>query len=92
MPSFTGKAEFRLTSPITIYSLILQGVIVTLTCLTFVERIKRMEDPSLNFGDLVLETGCVICFSFAFLVPTSHMPECAKKARFLNNWSYFQAS
>ncbi|KAJ9593269.1 hypothetical protein L9F63_015183, partial [Diploptera punctata] len=84
------KVEFKLLSVRTLYSLLVQSIMVTITFLTMQERIYKIANVTMEFGDLVLEVGCSVCISFAFLVPITHLPESPKKAHFFSNWIHLQ--
>ncbi|XP_021920304.1 uncharacterized protein LOC110830114 isoform X1 [Zootermopsis nevadensis] len=87
-----GEVDFKLLSWITLYSVLIQGIIVVTTVITLKERLGKLADDSADFKENVLEISCSLCFFPAFLGLINHLPESGKKARFFKDWGNLEVT
>jgi hypothetical protein len=88
----TGEVKFKFLSLVTLYSVLVQSAIVVAAYLTLKERINYLTDLKRGFNDNILEVGCILCFSPAFMGFLNHLPETGKKARFFTDWESLQVN
>lgn len=85
-----GDVEFRLLSFLTLYTALIQGIMLTGGALIWRHRIDYLMREGPDFAQAMIEATFLGAFTPLFLSPFVQLPESGKTAKYVSSWADYQ--